>query len=257
MTYGIIGVGTIAAAIVSGLSDSIETPPDILLSPRNAQVSARLAARYPNVSVCPDNQAVVDGASTLILSLRPQDAQAALRTLRFSAEQSIVSVMAGKSIEALGRLFAPAKAIARAIPLPIVAQRRGSTPILPPGGAAKALFDLLGVTIELEDAQVFEAMSASTATVAAHFAYLGAISSWLVRHGLSSDAATSYVASIFAGLTPALQSGEGLDRLAQDHATRGGTNELFLAHLTDSPVCASIDQGLEKVFQRLVRRPDA
>lgn len=252
MTYGIIGVGAIASSIVAGLSDSIENPPPILLSPRNSQVSATLSARYPNVRSCADNQAVVDGASTLILGLRPQVAPDVLRTLRFSAEQSIVSVMAGISIEALARLVTPAHAIARAIPLPAVAQRRCVTPVLPPGGAARDLFERLGGTIELEDARVFDAMSASTATIAAHFAYLGAITNWLLRHGLPSVEATRYVASMFEGLTPALQSGEGFDRLAQDHSTRGGTNELFLAHLTDTPVCASIDQGLDKVFQRLV-----
>lgn len=252
MTYGIVGVGAIASAIVTGLSDAVDDPPRILLSPRNATVASRLAARYPNVVLAADNQAVVDGASTLVLSLRPQDAAAVLPTLRFAADQSIVSVMAGMSIGTLGRLAAPATAIARAIPLPVVAQRRCSTPILPPGGAAKALFDRLGDTIELEDARVFDAMSASTATVASYFAYLEAITRWLARHGLASAEATRYVAAMFEGLAPALQSGEGFDHLARDHATRGGTNEMFLAHLTANAACDAIDQGLDQVFRRLV-----
>lgn len=251
MAYGIIGVGAIGASIVSGLSEAVEAPPSILLSPRNSQISARLASRYPNVSVCPDNQAVVEGASTLILSLRPQDAPAVLRTLHFSAQQSIVSVMAGISIEALGRFVAPATAIARGIPLPAVARCEGLTPILPPGGAAKALFERLGGTIELQDARVFDAISASTATIASHFAYLAAISNWLARNGLSRDEAARYVAYMFAGLAPVLQDGGSFDRLAQDHATRGGTNELFLGHLTDSGLFDSVEQGLNQVLQRL------
>jgi pyrroline-5-carboxylate reductase len=251
MTYGIIGVGAIAASIVSGLSEAVDDPPPILLSPRNPQISARLASRYPNVSICSDNQAVVEGAPTVIISLRPQDALAVLRTLRFSAQQSIVSVMAGISIEALCPLVAPATALARSIPLPAVARREGLTPILPPGGAAKALFDRLGGTIELQDVQVFDAIFASTATIASHFAYLGAISSWLVRHGVSSDEAARYVATMFAGLTPALQSGKSFECLAQDHATRGGTNELFLAHLTDTGLFGSVEQGLNQVLRRL------
>lgn len=144
MTYGLIGVGAIATAIVSGMSDGAERPPTILLSSRNASRAAELASRYGNVQVCTSNQAVVDGASTLILCLRPQDAPAALRTLRFSTDQSIISVMAGISIDALRAIVAPATAIARCIPLPSVASREGVTVILPPGGAAKALFDQLG-----------------------------------------------------------------------------------------------------------------
>jgi pyrroline-5-carboxylate reductase len=251
MTYGIVGVGAIAASIVTGLSEAVEHPPTILLSPRNAEVSARLASLYPNVRISPDNQAVVDAASTVILSLRPQDAPTVLPTLRFSAGQAIVSVMAATSIEALAPLVAPATAIGRAIPLPSVAQRQCLTPILPPGGEARMLFERLGGVIELEDARVFDAIAASTATVAAHFAYLGAVSAWLAAHGVPSGKADNYVAGIFAGLTPALRSGEGFDHLARDHATRGGLNEMFLDHLTGDGLLRSVERGLDRVLRRV------
>ena len=42
--YAVIGVGSVAEAIVSGLSRSDE-PPTILLSPRSRQRTARLAGR--------------------------------------------------------------------------------------------------------------------------------------------------------------------------------------------------------------------
>lgn len=251
MTYGIVGVGAIAASIVTGLSEGIADPPAILLSPRTAETAARLAARYPNVRVCADNQAVIDGSSVVILSLRPQDAPAVLPTLRFSAAQQVVSVMAALSIEALGPLVAPATAIARAIPLPSVAQRQCLTPILPPGGAARALFDPLGGVIEIEDGKVFDAISAATATVAAHFAYLGAVSGWLARHGVPSQEAESYIAGMFAGLTPSLSSGESLAHLAREHATRGGINELFREHLTQSGLFDAVELGLDKVLRRV------
>lgn len=251
MTYGLIGVGTIASAIVSGMSDGAESPPRMLLSPRNASRVAELASRYRNVQVCASNQAVVDGASTLILCLRPQDAPEVLRTLRFSTEQSIISVMAGISIEALRPLVAPATAIARCIPLPSIAHRDGVTVILPPGGAAKALFDPLGGTIELESQQVFDAFSAATATVAAHFEYLGTISRWLAARGVSPDDAVRYVASMFIGLTPALRRGETFEQLAHEHATLGGSNELFLSHLRRHGVYGLVDGGLDQVSQKI------
>lgn len=250
MTYGVIGVGAIATAIVSGLSDGTDAPP-ILLSPRNASAAAELASRYRNVQVCADNQAVIDGASTLILCLRPQDAPPVLRTLRFASEQSIISVMAGISTEALHPLVAPATAIARCIPLPSVAHREGVTVILPPGGAARALFDQLGGTIELESQQLFDAFSAATATVAAHFEYLNSTSRWLAARGVSADDAVRYVASLFVGLTPALRSGESFEHLAQDHTTPGGINELFLGHLRRHGVYGLVDEGLDQVAKKI------
>ncbi len=70
MTYGIIVVGAIAAAIVRGLCDRADDPPAILLSPRNAALASELAGRFPSVTVAADNQAVLDGASVVILSIR-------------------------------------------------------------------------------------------------------------------------------------------------------------------------------------------
>jgi pyrroline-5-carboxylate reductase len=66
--YGILGVGEIGAAIVTGLCADVDDAPRILLSPRNARRSADLAARYPSVSVAPDNQSVASRSAVVVLS---------------------------------------------------------------------------------------------------------------------------------------------------------------------------------------------
>jgi pyrroline-5-carboxylate reductase len=258
MVYGFIGVGAIATAIVTGLCKDVEQPPAILLSPRNSGIAAELARRYPTVSVGVDNQAVVDGASALILCLRPQVARAALDNLTFSDDQVIISAMAGISVEEIKMLVAPAREISRAIPLPSVARRNSVTPIHPPSEAAKALFGRLGGTIDMRDVNAFNALSASTATIAAHFAYLNTISRWLVSHNIPEQAARRYVAATFAGLAMALGSGQDFEQLTRDHMTPGGTNELFLAILNEAGVFENVDLGLQRVLDRLsVRSPEA
>lgn len=74
MTYGIIGVGAIATAIVTGLCEHAADAPAIILSPRNASRAADLAARFPTVRVARSNQEVIDGSSVVLLCLRPQEA---------------------------------------------------------------------------------------------------------------------------------------------------------------------------------------
>jgi pyrroline-5-carboxylate reductase len=258
IVYGFIGVGAIAAAIVTGLCKEIEQPPAILLSPRNANIAAELASRYSTVSIAADNQAVVDGASTLILCLRPQDARAALGNLVFSDNLVIISAMAGVSVEEIKLLASPAREVSRAIPLPSVARRNGITPIHPPSEAAKALFDRLGETIALRDVNAFDALSASTATIAAHFAYLNTISQWLVSYNIPEQAARRYVASTFAGLATALGSGQDFEKLVRDHTTPGGINELFLTILNEAGVFEDVSLGLQHVLDRLsIRSPEA
>jgi pyrroline-5-carboxylate reductase len=255
MTYGIVGVGAIAAAIVTGLCEQVRDAPAILLSPRNASRAADLASRFPTVRVAESNQDVIDRSSVLLLCIRPQDARSVLPGLKFSSQQAIVSMLAGVSIDALHELVAPARDIARAIPLPSVAAREGATPIFPATAAARALFDRLGSAIEIPNAVAFEATSASTATIAAHFAYLDSICRWLIAHGVSDTAAKRQVAATFAGLARQLRDPEpDFAELARDHATRGGTNEQFLAVLQQARVFDAVEAGLNGVLDRLAPR---
>ncbi len=57
--------------------------PRIRLSPRGAATSAELAARFGDVEICRDNQAVIDESDVVLACIRPQDADAVLRPLRF------------------------------------------------------------------------------------------------------------------------------------------------------------------------------
>ena len=252
MSYGIIGVGAIAAAIVTGLCEQESDPPAIVLSPRNPSRAADLASRFPTVRTARSNQEVIDGSAVILLCLRPQDARSVLPGLTFSERQPIISMMAGISIAALGELVAPAHDIARAIPLPAVSAREGATPIFPPTAAARTLFDRLGSSIEIPDAVAFESMSASTATIAAYFAYLDRICRWLVTQGVADTAAKRHVAATFAGLAAQLRDqAPDFAHLAKDHATRGGINEQFLGVLEQAGTFAAVDDGLNRVLERL------
>jgi pyrroline-5-carboxylate reductase len=251
MAYGVLGVGAIGAAIVTGLCKDVDDAPRVLLSPRNAELAAGLAQRFGSVDVAADNQAVVDGAGVVIVCVRPQVAQGVLADLRFPADRVLISTMAGVPVKTLQRLVAPATDLARVIPLPSVARREGITPIHPPNAAATALFDRLGETVELSDVKAFEAFSASTATIAAHFAYLNAVARWLERQEIPAAAATRYVASMFAGLAEPTRSGERFEQLAREHATPGGINEQFLNELEQGGLFEGVNLGLRRVLDRL------
>jgi pyrroline-5-carboxylate reductase len=92
MTYGIIGVGAIAAAIVTGLCESGSDAPSIVLSPRNADRAADLAARFPTVRVARSNQEVIDGSAVVLLCIRPQDAHGVSEA---AARRQVAATFAG------------------------------------------------------------------------------------------------------------------------------------------------------------------
>jgi pyrroline-5-carboxylate reductase len=248
--YGVLGVGAIAGAMVTGLCDVAE-PPSIVLSPRSPDRAAALAKRFPSVTVAADNQSVLDTAGTVLLCVRPQDASAVLRALAFRPDHVVISVMAGISMARLRELVALATVAARAIPLPSVATRDGITPVHPPHAGAHELFDRLGRVIDVADEGAFDALSASTATIAAHFEYLGTISGWLTGHGVPKADADPYVAAVFAGLASTLRApNPDFESLARDHATPGGINEAFLASLRDAAMFDAVVRSLDMVAER-------
>lgn len=253
MVFGVIGVGSIASAIVSGLCRG-DQPQDFLLSPRNPKRTAALAASYPSIRVAENNEAVIQESSVVLLCLRPSDA-GLLRDLPFRKDASVISVMAGISLRELGEIVGPVKNIARAIPLTSVAARRGVTPVYPFIEPARSLFAQLGTVIDVADESSFNLFSTSTATIAAHFAYLARISDWLTSRGIASLAARQYVAAMFGEIAGSLQGVDpDFQRLAKEHATPGGINERFSQMMTEQGVWEAVHGGLDQIRRRLEDR---
>ena len=247
-----MGVGAIAEAIVTGLCEGEGTLTAIHLSPRSAGRASRLATRYPSVHVADSNQTVLARADVVLVCVRPQDAPAALSDLTFRAKQAVISVMAGVPLDALRALVAPAGVLVRAIPLPAVARRSGLTAIHPPHELARAIFDPLGGVIAVDDERALEVLSASTATIAAHLAYLDTISRWVADRGIPKTDATRYVAAVFASLSETLAAQSiDLGALADEYATAGGINEQFLTALTRAGTFDTVKRALDDVAVRL------
>src|SRR3546814_18499581 len=123
---GLIGTGTIAAAIVEGLALSGNEP--ILLSPRNADIAADLASRFSHVGVASDNQAVIDASDLVILAVRPPLADAVLGPLRFRPDHRLLSLIATSPISRVRESSAPPAHVFCQVTLPPLAPTERSPP---------------------------------------------------------------------------------------------------------------------------------
>lgn len=251
-TYGVLGVGSIAASIVVGLCDEAPDPPAVWLSPRNAERAADLAHRFPTVRVSASNQDVIDSSDVVLLCLLPDQADDVLRSLEFRDGQSVVSAMAGVSVGHLETLVSPATDIARSVPVPAVAARGSTTPVHPATLAAVELYDLLGGTMPIADEMTYESLSVASATVAAHFDYLHAVAGWLEDRGVPPAHARRYVADHFAALAPELaRSDIDFAALAATHSTKGGLNEQFARHMQAAGTPEAVRNGLDALLARI------
>jgi pyrroline-5-carboxylate reductase len=249
--YGVLGVGSIARAIVTGLCEDVADPPRVLLSPRNAQTSADLAERFPTVTVAADNQAVLDGSGTVVVCLRQAHAEL-LGRLQWRHDHVVVSAVAGLGIDQLAAWVAPASRVTRSVPMPPVAWRAGLTAVHPPLPEARELFDRLGETLEVPDVQAYEALSATSATLAGFFEYLAVQAAWLEARGIPARDARRYIGATFAGALGSLQADEpGFAELAGEYATPGGVNEQVREDLREVGTYDGLRRALDRAHDRL------
>lgn len=122
---GILGLGTIATAVVEGI---VSDGHDITVSTRGRANSTRLAGQYDNVRVA-ENQEVLDRSDIVFLGLTTDVARDTLGPLRFREGQQVITLMAELSLDATAALVAPARMTARMLPYPAIATGSGS-PIL-------------------------------------------------------------------------------------------------------------------------------
>jgi pyrroline-5-carboxylate reductase len=253
MKLGFVGTGAITTAIVTGVSSASPERQAIRLSPRNANIAAELASRFPGVSVASSNQEVLDSSDIIVLAVRPQVAASVISELRFRPDHRVISVISTLSLANISSWIAPATKVTRAVPLPSVAQRQGPTVIYPPDRLVADLFGRLGAAIEVETENEIDALSTATATIASYFAFADAIASWLTRHGVPSSTARDYVAKVFRGpLNAVVDAPErSLKSLTNEYATPGGINEQVLTYLVERDVFKNLSRSLDAVLHRM------
>jgi pyrroline-5-carboxylate reductase len=176
-----------------------------------------------------------------------------LSELRFRPDHQVVSLVSALSLRSLSELVTPAVRIARAVPLPSTAKRLSPTAIYPPDQVAFELFAAVGTVFPVEREKEFDAICATTATIASYFAFNERIASWLEQQGLPAPQARDYIARLFLGVTTgaAEAPARSFQSLAATHATAGGINEQFLKHLIEHGLLTRVSEALDAVLHRI------
>ena len=184
--------------------------------------------------------------------MRPSAARDVLSELRFRPDHQVISLVSALSLRSLSELVAPAVRIARAVPLPSAAKQLSPTAIYPLDPLPLNSSLPLELSFQLKENE-FDAICATTATIASYFAFNETIASWLEQQGVPASQARDYIARLFLGVTTgAVEAAErSFQSLAATHATAGGINEQFLKHLVKHGVLTRVSEALEAVLHRI------
>lgn len=253
MKIGFIGTGAITTALVEGLCRTENPPSDIVVSPRNMKKAEKLAARFDNVRIAGNNQAVVDECDCVVLAVIPQIAQSVLGELHFRKKQKIISVIAIRPISEIKALADPATDIIRAIPLPTVARHMGPIAFFPYSSWADDLFKELGDPIAVTDENELGVIAAVTALMAPYYALLESVCRWGVASGMDSKASGSYVGSMFQAISVLAReaSANCFENLSAEASTPGGLNEQALKEIRKQEGFDAFTKALDVVLARL------
>ena len=285
-TIGVIGCGTIASAIVTGLavSDQIKR---ITVSRRSKHRSTALQSKFPHlVHVVSDdstNQAVLDASDVVFLTVLPQQTENVMRELQWDPERhTLVSLVATARLDDL-QAYAqlPANRVYKMICLPAVAYNEGICLLQPAAatGAANApqkqpdpsalliqLLETLGGVMVASNDEQMAAMMVPPCLMGSFYGVLRNHRDWLVDHTagtLTRDQATYVVTRFYYGMMQdavrqcgnSTGASEALDRLIAEQ-TPGGLNEQGLANLDQLGTMDAYNQVQDAIWRRITGQSD-
>jgi pyrroline-5-carboxylate reductase len=152
-TIGFVGVGELALYTIRGVRRGGYRG-RILLSPRNRDKAALLAAQY-ECEVQADNQAVLDNSDCVVIATRPADCLATLEALAFKPGQLLLSVVAGIEIEELRTVLPVGVEVVRAMPVSSAEAGASPTLVYPDNPLVRAFFDHCGNSIPVDNEDWF------------------------------------------------------------------------------------------------------
>ncbi len=250
---GFIGTGEITRAIVLGLNKASYPYEEILLSRRNADISARLARDCARIRVSDDNQEIADSVDLLFLAVRPQIAEDVLSQLQFRADLRIASLIATLTHDKLRQWVGPGPILTRSVPLPFVAEGRGVTAIYPANAEMEDLYGHLGAVVVARDVDELDALTIPSAAMGTYFGILQTLQQYLEQKGVSECNARTYIAGIFFGLAnTAMEDDErSFAQLRVDHSTPGGLNQQMHEVFDGQGGSDALAKALDSVYARI------
>lgn len=245
---GFIGTGEIASAMVHGLTGQGH---QVLVSERGADMAAQLAD-LDDVKIA-SNQGVIDSAEIVVLCLLKDVAHAVLPTLKFRADQRVISVMVDVALEALKNMCAPAQDIEITIPLPFVATGGCPLPAYPTAHIVEELFGAKNPVFAVETETGLNAHFGATAMASVAFSQANAAAKWLGGMTGNPTTAEQYLVAMLGGFFQGLpQDGNGrLNEALNALNTEGGLNQTLRVHMERAGVLGDLTDGLDGFRDRL------
>ena len=256
-----LGGGNMGRALIGGLLQQGTRPEHIRVG--EAYEQARLAlSRDFGVAATQDNAGAIEGASVVVLAVKPQNAGDVLTPLAPVIQRNrpvIVSVCAGLRISALAEWCGGGISIVRSMPNRPALVGAGATGLyadenVPPAhrSKAEAIMRAVGEVVWVPSEDALDVVTALSGSGPAYFFLLAELMTQAaVDLGLPEPAARRLAVATLHGSGLLARSSDGdLARLRAEVTSKGGTTEAALKVMNDADVRGIVARALEAATRR-------
>jgi pyrroline-5-carboxylate reductase len=258
-TIGFLGAGNMAEALIRGLLRGHCVPAQIIASTPRTERTDELRSRY-GIDAMTDNQALVDRADVVVLSVKPQIMRKVLDEIadRVRPDALLISIAAGIPVAAIEQRLRPGTRVIRTMPNTPALVDAAATAISAGGHAtkddlaiAKKIFDAVGITVTLDESQLDAVTGLSGSGPAYIFLILEALSDAGVKVGLSRRTAQLLAAQTVLGSAKLLiETNEHPGRLKDMVTSPGGTAITGLHTLEHGGLRTTLIDAVEAATKR-------
>lgn len=237
MKIGFFGAGKMAEGILTAIQDK----KGVVMAEKSAERAEEMKRKY-GVRVTPDVREVAKDCELVFLAVRPQDVDAVAAEVRplLSKDQTVVSIVAGKTLARLRKALGTKARLVRVMPNLALRAKAGMCAIAfgpgtPPAHrqAVEAILGGAGATVVLKEKD-FDAVTALSGSGPAYFAYMEeAMAEGGVALGLKPAVARLLAEQTMYGTAKFLrESGMPLRPFIEGVCTKGGTTAAGMAKLS-------------------------
>jgi pyrroline-5-carboxylate reductase len=259
-SIGFIGAGNMAEAMIGGLVRGNHVPPNKIVAsdPRKERLD-ELQKQF-GIDVTTVNREIVQRSGLVVLSIKPQIMDKVLREIgeHMKPGTLVVSIAAGVDTEMIEAAVADGVRVVRAMPNTPALVGAGATAIAAGKHAsetdlatAKALFDAVGITVELDESHLDAVTGLSGSGPAYIFLILEALADAGVKVGLSRRNAQRLAAQTVMGSAKMLlETDEHPGRLKDMVTSPGGTAIAGLHTLEEGGLRTTLINAVETATKR-------
>lgn len=259
-TLTCIGAGNMAEALLKGaLERGVLQPDRVRVTDIDAGRLQTLsdALGIPGFS---DNRAAVDGASQVLLAVKPQVMDDVLRDMADAvpAHCLVISIAAGLTTERIEGHFAEGQRVVRVMPNTPSLVGEGAAAVAPGRWAtagdldlAERLLSAVGIATRVDESDIDAVTAVSGSGPAYVFLVIEALEAAADRIGMAPELAQPLIAQTLRGATALWeQSGEPAATLRARVTSKGGTTEAALKILESREVRDAIVAAVQAAHRR-------